>query len=165
MPHKSHSNSHKDATQRLCLPHGLSTRTMLLSLLINTLLASLLSFFGEVLSCKAEAFHLALSLSLITALLAKIWYYPHLSLWLKTQTLLQSLQAEATQGHTSKESVIWRHVKSLFISKTLNNNNKMFSICPDNWIKSGAKFTVLTLFLHNKPILDPYQFKLPKTKS
>ena len=74
MPHKSDLNCHDGATQGIslwicpCLP----TCTILFFLLINTLLASLISILVEILFCKAKG---PGPLSLTTGLVARIWCF------------------------------------------------------------------------------------------
>ena len=56
MPHKSNSNCHEGATQRLSLQvlSGVYPHVLYFSPLINTLLVSLLSIFVGIILCKAE---------------------------------------------------------------------------------------------------------------
>ena len=84
----------------LPLPVCLSTHTLLFSLLLNTLLASLLSNFVEILFCKAKG---PGPLSLTTGLVARIWCFHHhnpasISGW-ERKFCSKLLQAEATQNH------------------------------------------------------------------
>ena len=64
-------------TLPLSLPMCLFTRTVLSFLLINTLLASLLSVLGDILFCKAEE---PGPLSLTADLVVRIWCFHHHSL-------------------------------------------------------------------------------------
>ena len=82
----------------LSLSVCLLTWTVLFFLQINTLLASLLSIFVEILFCKAEE---PRSLSLTTGLVARIWCSHHhdpdsISAW-KPKPHFKLFQAEATQ--------------------------------------------------------------------
>ena len=61
----------------LPLPVCLSTRTILFSLLLNTLFASLLSDFVEILFCKVKE---PGPLPLTTGLMARIWCFHHCNL-------------------------------------------------------------------------------------
>ena len=77
MPHKSDLNCHKSTTQglSLSLPVCLFICIVLFFLLINTLLASLLSVFVETLFCKAEG---SGPLTLTTSLVVRMWCFHHL---------------------------------------------------------------------------------------
>ena len=77
MLHQSNSNCHEGVTQQLrdssrSLPVRLSTHSVLFFLPVNTLLASLLSIFVEILLCEAKE---PVSLSLATGLGARIWCF------------------------------------------------------------------------------------------
>ena len=97
MPHESNSNYHKGTTQQLrdslwvCL--CLFTGNVFFLILINTLLASLLSVFVAILFCKAEA---SGPLTLTTGLVPRTWCFYHRDpahLWLGTQALFQVVAA------------------------------------------------------------------------
>ena len=102
MPHTSNSNCHEwqdSGTLWVCpyvYPHVLYS----FFLLINILLASLLSIFVEILFCKAEGPELS---SLTTSLVARVscafTAATQLSLWLGTQALFQ---AAASWSHLTK---------------------------------------------------------------
>ena len=86
-------------------PMCLSTHTILFFFLINTLLASLLSIFVEILSYKAKG---PGPLSLTTGLVARIWCFHYLnqapiSDW-EPKPLSKSLQAKATQNHIRSQN-------------------------------------------------------------
>ena len=94
--HKSNTNYPKGATQKLslCLSLSvcLSTYSVLCSLL-NTLFASLLSIFVEIIFCKAKR---PGSLSLTIGLVASIYCFHHCD---PAQAPSKPLQAEAIWGH------------------------------------------------------------------
>ena len=116
MPHKSDSNFHNGANQWLDLslspPVYLSSPTALFFLLLNTLLASVLSVFVEILFCKAKG---PWPMSLTTGLVTKIWCFQHGD---PTQSLTGNpnpthsklLQAEATGDRVDLQalSTSWR---------------------------------------------------------
>ena len=81
MLHKSNSHYHEGATQWLFLslnsPVCLSTHTVVFFLFINTLLASLLSVFVEIIFSKARG---PGPLSLTTNLVARIWCFHYRNL-------------------------------------------------------------------------------------
>ena len=103
-PHKPNSGA-----LPLSLPMCLFTRTVLSFLLINTLLASLLSVLGDILSWKAEE---PGPLSLTTGLVVRIWCFPHHSLASVSSYDPKShsklLQAKATGYHIEKTG---KHMK------------------------------------------------------
>ena len=71
MPHKSNFNYLEGVTQRLTLSLPVSIHSpVFFFLLLNPLFASLLSFFGAILLCKAKD---PGPLSLITCLVVSIW--------------------------------------------------------------------------------------------
>ena len=107
MSHKSNSNCHEGETQWLCLSPSppVCISTVLFFLLINTLLALLLSVFVEILFCKAKG---PGPLSLTTGLVARIWYFHCCDLtWIsgwEPKLCSKLLQGEATQDQGNRIS-------------------------------------------------------------